>query len=195
MRVSREKFAENRQKIIQAAGVMFRENGFDGVGVADIMKACGLTHGGFYGHFQSKDELQVEVSRALVARVEVRWKELIAGSPDRPLEALVEHYVSWRAVDDPGNSCVFVSLMDEVGRSTGAVREIFNDGFEKLAAILADVVPGDTPEERRKNGFTTLSSMMGAVSLARAVQSRELAAQFLSSMREKLAPKSAPLKV
>jgi TetR/AcrR family transcriptional repressor of nem operon len=188
MRVSREKFAENRQKILETAGIMFRENGFNGVGVADIMKACGLTHGGFYGHFQSKEELQLEVSRALIARVEIRWKELIAKSPERPLEALLEHYVSWCAVDDPGNSCVFVSLMDEVSRSTGAVREIFNDGLSALVSILADIVPGDTPEERRKNGFTTLSSMMGAVSLARAVENRDLAGQFLSTMREKLAP-------
>ncbi|MGO7465227.1 TetR/AcrR family transcriptional regulator, partial [Rhizobium ruizarguesonis] len=62
MRVSREKFAENREKILSVAGVLFRENGFDGVGVADIMKAEGLTHGGFYGHFDSKDDLALEVS-------------------------------------------------------------------------------------------------------------------------------------
>ena len=194
MRVSREKFAENRQKIIDAAGVMFREKGFDRVGVADIMKACGLTHGGFYGHFDSKEDLQLEASRALVARVKVRWRELIAESPDRPLEALVEHYVSWHAVDDPGNSCVFVSLMEEASRSTGTVREIFNDGLSALVSILAEIVSGDTPEERLRNGFTTLSTMMGAVSLARAVESRELAAQFLSTTREKLAPAAAPLK-
>src|ERR1700752_3542616 len=114
MRVSREKFAENRQKILDVAGVMFREHGFDGVGVADIMKACGLTHGGFYGHFQSKEDLQLEVSRALIARVEIRWKALIAGAPDRPLEALLDHYVSWCTVDNPGASCVFVALMEEV---------------------------------------------------------------------------------
>ncbi|QPB19298.1 TetR/AcrR family transcriptional regulator [Rhizobium sp. 007] len=188
MRVSREKFAENRQKILEVAGVMFRENGFDGVGVADIMKACGLTHGGFYGHFQSKEELQLEVSRALIARVEVRWKALIADAPDRPLEALLDHYVSWCSVDNPGSSCVFVALMEEVSRSSGAVRETFNDGLSTLVDILAEIVPGETLEERRKNGFTTLSSMMGAVSLARAVENRELAGQFLSTMREKLAP-------
>ncbi|MEX2697137.1 TetR/AcrR family transcriptional regulator [Rhizobium mongolense] len=188
MRVSREKFAENRQKILEVAGVMFRENGFDGVGVADIMKACGLTHGGFYGHFQSKEELQLEVSRALIARVEVRWKALIADASDRPLEALLDHYVSWCSVDNPGSSCVFVALMEEVSRSSGAVRATFNDGLSTLVDILAEIVAGETPEERRKNGFTTLSSMMGAVSLARAVENRELAGQFLSTMREKLAP-------
>jgi TetR/AcrR family transcriptional repressor of nem operon len=188
MRVSREKFAENRQKILETAGVMFRENGFNGVGVADIMKACGLTHGGFYGHFESKEDLQLEVSRALITKVEIRWKELIAEAPDRPLEALLDYYVSWRAIDNPGSSCVFVALMEEVSRSSGAVREIFNDGLSTLVDILAEIVPGDTPEERFKNGFTTLSSMMGAVSLARAVENRELAGQFLSTMRKKLAP-------
>ncbi|TCU18746.1 TetR family transcriptional regulator [Rhizobium azibense] len=188
MRVSREKFAEHRQKILEVAGVMFRENGFDGVGVADIMKACGLTHGGFYGHFQSKEELQLEVSRALIAKVEVRWKALIADAPDRPLDALLDHYVSWLSVDNPGSSCVFVALMEEVSRSSGAVRETFNDGLSTLVDILAEIAPGETPEERRKNGFTTLSSMMGAVSLARAVENRELAGQFLSTMREKLSP-------
>ena len=188
MRVSREKFAENRQKILETAGVMFRESGFNGVGVADIMKACGLTHGGFYGHFQSKEDLQLEVCRALIARVEIGWKQLIAEAPDRPLEALLEHYVSWCAVDNPGSGCIFVALMEEVSRSSGAVREIFNDGLSTLVDMLAEIVPGDTPEERRKNGFTTLSSMMGAVSLARAVENRELAGQFLSTMREKLAP-------
>jgi len=82
MRVTREKFAENREKILTAASVLFRENGFDGVGVADIMKAAGLTHGGFYGHFESKDDLALEVSRKLIERVEERWRELIVGHPD-----------------------------------------------------------------------------------------------------------------
>ena len=121
MRVSRQKFAENREKILTAASVLFRENGFDGVGVADIMKAAGLTHGGFYGHFESKDDLALEVSRKLIERVEERWREQIASQPERPLQALLDHYIHWRTVDDPGGSCVFASLTQEVSRSEGAV--------------------------------------------------------------------------
>ncbi|KQV73337.1 TetR/AcrR family transcriptional regulator [Rhizobium sp. Root1220] len=184
MRVSREKFAENREKILDVAGVMFRESGFDGVGVADIMKAAGLTHGGFYGHFRSKDDLALEVSRALIDRVAVRWKAVIASTPDRPLDALVDHYISWLAVDDAG--CVFATLSQEVSRSQGAVRDTFDNGLATLVDILADIVPGEDNETRRRNGFTTLSSMMGAVILARAVRDRTLAGRFLSTMREQL---------
>jgi TetR/AcrR family transcriptional regulator, transcriptional repressor for nem operon len=188
VRVSREKFAENRGKIIDAAGILFRENGFDGVTVADIMKQAGFTHGGFYGHFQSKEDLQLEVSRTLVTKVEARWKTIIETATGDPLDALLDHYLSWCMVESPGTSCIFVALMEEVSRSSGAVREVFNDGFSALVDLLANIVPGETMEERRKNGFTTLSSMMGALSLARSVGDRELAAQFLSTMREKLSP-------
>ncbi|WP_454852121.1 TetR/AcrR family transcriptional regulator [Rhizobium binxianense] len=186
MRVSREKFAENREKILTAAGVLFRENGF-GVGVADIMKAAGLTHGGFYGHFESKDDLALEVSRKLIERVIERWKALIDSS-DRPLQALLDHYVHWRTVDDPGGSCVFATMIQEVSRSEGAVRAVFSDGLAALVETLVDIVPGETEEERRANATTTLSSMMGAVILARAVEDRALAGQFLATMRHKLDP-------
>jgi TetR/AcrR family transcriptional repressor of nem operon len=188
MRVSREKFAENREKILTAASVLFRENGFDGVGVADIMKAAGLTHGGFYGHFESKDDLALEVSRKLIERVEERWRELIVGHPDRPLQALLDHYIHWRTVDDPGGSCVFASLIQEVSRSEGAVRATFSEGLSTLVDVLKEVVPGATEEERRANATTTLSSMMGAVILARAVEDRALAEQFLVTMRRRLDP-------
>lgn len=188
MRVTREKFAENREKILTAASVLFRENGFDGVGVADIMKAAGLTHGGFYGHFESKDDLALEVSRKLIERVEERWRELIVGHPDRPLQALLDHYIHWRTVDDPGGSCVFASLIQEVSRSEGAVRATFSEGLSTLVDVLMEVVPGATEEERRANATTTLSSMMGAVILARAVEDRALAEQFLVTMRRRLDP-------
>ncbi|WP_337269268.1 TetR/AcrR family transcriptional regulator [Oryzifoliimicrobium ureilyticus] len=186
MRVSREKFAENREKIILVAGRMFRERGFDGVGVADIMKAAGFTHGGFYGHFQSKDELAIEVCKGLIAKVEDRWSEIIASNPARPLAALLEHYISWCMIDDPSDSCVFAALMHEVSRSEGEMRKVFNDGLSMLADLLAQIAPGATTQEKRKNGLTTLASMMGAINLARAVEDRALAAEILSSMREKL---------
>jgi TetR/AcrR family transcriptional repressor of nem operon len=186
MRVSREKFAENRENILKVAGVLFREQGFDGTGVAEIMKAAGLTHGGFYGHFESKEDLALEVSRALIEKVQVRWNQIIADADDRPLDALLDHYLSRCSVDDPGGSCVFASLAQEVGRSRGAVRAAFNDGLSALVDILSQIVPGVTEEERRSRGFTTLSAMMGAVILARAVESRELSDNFLFTARNAL---------
>jgi TetR/AcrR family transcriptional repressor of nem operon len=188
MRVSREKFAENREKILGVAGVLFLEKGFESTGVAEIMKAAGLTHGGFYGHFQSKEDLALEVSRALIERVKIRWNEIIAGAPGAPLDALLNHYLSRCSVDDPGGSCVFASLVQEVSRSQGAVRSTFNDGLSALVDILSEIVPGDSAQERRAKGFTTLSAMMGAVILARAVESRELSDNFLFTTRDALSP-------
>ncbi|MFS2153174.1 TetR/AcrR family transcriptional regulator [Rhizobium sp. Rhizsp42] len=188
MRVSREKFAENREKILGVAGVLFREKGFESTGVAEIMKAAGLTHGGFYGHFQSKENLALEVSRALIERVKVRWNEIITSAPDAPLDALLNHYLSRCSVDDPGGSCVFASLVQEVSRSQGAVRSTFNDGLSALVDMLSEIVPGDSAEERRAKGFMTLSAMMGAVILARAVESRELSDNFLFTTRDALSP-------
>src|SRR5580704_9178148 len=79
MRVSREKAAENRQRIIDAAGVLFRAKGFAGIGVADIMRAADLTHGGFYGHFASKDDLAAQASRRALARSAAKWERVAAG--------------------------------------------------------------------------------------------------------------------
>src|SRR5260221_14448270 len=92
MRVSRQKAAENRERIIDAAGALFREHGFDGIGVADIMKAAGLTHGGFYGHFESKDDLAAEACTAALSR---EWgKEAVKRSKGGGLEAIVKAYLS-----------------------------------------------------------------------------------------------------
>lgn len=128
------------------------------------------------------------MSRALIEKVKIRWNEIIASAPEAPLDALLNHYLSRCSVDDPGGSCVFASLAQEVSRSRGAVRETFNDGLSMLVDILSEIVPGETSEDRRVRGFATLSAMMGAVVLARAVESRELSDNFLYTTRDALSP-------
>ena len=86
MRVSRQKAAENRERIIDVAGALFREKGFDGIGVADIMKAAQLTHGGFYGHFASKDDLVAQASQRAMARAAMNWTNVTAGAPKIPTQ-------------------------------------------------------------------------------------------------------------
>ncbi|KAA1179270.1 TetR/AcrR family transcriptional regulator [Rhizobium tropici] len=188
MRVSREKFAENREKILAVAGELFREKGFDGIGVAEIMKAAGLTHGGFYGHFDSKDELACEASKALVTRSLERWKEVAASSPDQPLEALLAHYLSHRNVVEHATGCVFAALTQEVSRHGPKMQSTFTGGLMGLVEVLEEIVPGETPEERRRKAFASLSAMVGAVILARAMDSSELSQEFLSATRQELTP-------
>src|SRR6202451_3860100 len=84
MRVSRQRAAENRERIIDAAGALFREKGFNGIGVADIMKAADLTHGGFYGHFTSKNDLVAQASRRAMARAAINWEKVVAGAKTEP---------------------------------------------------------------------------------------------------------------
>src|SRR3954467_11321554 len=88
MKVTREEAARNRERIVEAAARRFRERGFEGIGVADLMKEAGLTHGGFYGHFESKEQLMAEALASAMARSRQRWAKRAAGSPGDPVGAL-----------------------------------------------------------------------------------------------------------
>ena len=126
MRVSREKAAENRERIIDAAGALFRAKGFDGIGVADIMKAADLTHGGFYGHFASKDDLIAQASKRAMARAATNWSKVTADAADDPYAALLKHYLSPRHRDDPGKGCAFAALSADAARCGKPVRAAFS---------------------------------------------------------------------
>lgn len=181
MRVSREQFAEHRKRILDVAGRLFRENGYAGIGVADIMKAAGLTHGGFYGHFESKDELAAEASRGALARTAERWSKLVKGAPERPLQALVRHYLSDRHRQDRAEGCVLASLGADAARQDKPVRAAFVEGLKPLINLLARIVPGRSAAIRRRRALSTLSEMVGAMVLARAVDDDKLAAEILEA--------------
>ena len=105
MRVSRQKAAENRERIIDAAGALLRANGFGGIGVADIMKAADLTHGGFYGHFNSKDDLVAQACRKVTAQAAENWQKTAAKSPERCLMRLCSRAICSRAIaTSPGKA-------------------------------------------------------------------------------------------
>jgi len=191
MRVSREKVAENRARILDVAGRLFREKGFEGVGVADIMKAAGLTHGGFYGHFGSKDQLAFEASQALVDKAAEHWTSVVQEAPADPLDALLDDYLCRRNVDAPGKSCIFAALTQDVSRHGPEMQSAFTGGLQALAGILEAIVPGETPQERRRHALASLSAMMGAVILARATDDAALADEFLSAVRETLSEPSS----
>src|SRR5580698_9400641 len=125
MRVSREKAAEHRDRIIDAAAALFRAKGFGGIGVADIMKAADLTHGGFYGHFASKDDLIAQASRRSMQRSAEVWRKVVAESGGDALAALLAHYVSPRHRDDPARGCAFAALGGDAGRCGKPVRDTF----------------------------------------------------------------------
>src|SRR5688500_15554793 len=107
MKVTREKAAQNRQRIVDVASRAFRARGLEGIGVADLMDAAGLTHGGFYGHFESKADLQAEACKAALDPAVARWQAAIDDSPDDALRSIVEGYLSERHRDSPAVGCAF----------------------------------------------------------------------------------------
>ena len=186
MRVSREKAAEHRERIIDAAAALFRSKGFDGVGVADIMKAADLTHGGFYGHFASKDDLIAQASRRSMARAAINWRKLVADAPDHPCAALLNHYLSPRHRDDPSQGCAFAALSGDAARYGKPVRKAFAEGLEPLIEVLAEVSGGRTKAARRRKAIATLAELIGALILARAVGDLALSDEILDAARREL---------
>jgi TetR/AcrR family transcriptional repressor of nem operon len=189
MRVSRQKAAENRERIIDAAGALLRANGFAGIGVADIMKAADLTHGGFYGHFNSKDDLVAQACRKVTAQAADNWRKTAAKSPDDAYAALLTRYLQPRHRDEPGQGCVFAALGADAARSGTVVQHAFADGLEPLIDLLAKSAPGATKAERRRRGVAAMAGLVGALLLARAVGTKgnkEFSDEILEATRREL---------
>jgi TetR/AcrR family transcriptional regulator, transcriptional repressor for nem operon len=186
MRVSREQAALNRERIIDAAGALFRAKGFGGVGVADIMKAADLTHGGFYGHFASKDDLVAQASKRAMGRAAANWERVVADAPDTPFAALLKNYLSERHRDDPGKGCVFAALAVDASRSGKVVRNAFAEGLEPLLNILAGAIPDRSKTARRRKAVAAMAALVGALELARATEGTPLSDEILEAARREL---------
>lgn len=174
MRVSRQQVEENKRTILEAAGRLFRERGFEAVTVTDVMKSAGLTHGGFYGYFKSKDDL---IARTLA--------ELQGGNEARPadLAAIVERYLSPEHRDDFGHGCPVAALASEVIRQPGGARREMTAGLKRQFERLAGVAPGLTEEQRRRAAIGNWSAMVGALILARMTDDPDLSNEVLSETR------------
>ena len=177
MKVSREQAAENRARVLVVAGKLFREKGFDGISVADIMKGAGLTHGGFYGHFASKDDLATEAcTRALGGD---DWAERVAGRPDPSLGAVVRGYLSPRHRDDLAHGCLFAALGSDAVRQPRAVRRAFTEAVRFRVDALLKLLPGRSADARRTRALATMAGLVGALVLSRAVDDPRLSDEIL----------------
>ena len=181
MRVSREKFAESRKRILDAAATLFRETGFDGIGLGDIMKAAGLTHGGFYGHFGSKEDLEAQALSLALARSVTDWSELVDSAAARPLAALAGQYLSPDHRENVGEGCPFAALGSDTARRGERVRSAFTAGLEPFLALLSNIIPGRCKAQRRRKAIAILAEMVGAIILARAVNNPALSDEILTA--------------
>ncbi|WP_404197591.1 TetR/AcrR family transcriptional regulator [Streptomyces tauricus] len=180
-RITKEDKARNRQNILEAAGRMFRSQGIDAVGIAELMKEAGLTHGGFYNHFASKNDLVVEVCGASFAASLGSLARTVEEGPDQdgsPLERVVAGYLSTAHRDAPDGGCPSASLVTDAGRHNEAVQSAYAEGVEGyLTGFAAELLreaeeKGQEldPGEARRRAMRLLSEMVGALTLARAVR-------------------------
>ena len=191
MKVTRQQVAKNRQRILEVAGKLFREKGFDGVSVADIMKSAGLTHGAFYGHFASKEDLAAQACANSVADTQDTWTALASDNPADQLGAIVSAYATPRHRDNLGGGCVLAALGAEAVRQRGAVRSAFTHGIRSTVAMLSMIAPGASNAAQREKALSTLAGLVGAVILARAADDTTLSDEILNAALATFGGKSA----
>lgn len=186
MKVTREQAAQNRERIVETAARLFRENGFDGIGVADLMKTAGLTHGGFYGHFPSKEALLGEAVGRALDGAGGGWQALMAAHPGDPLGAVARSYLSGAHRDNPGLGCAISALGADIARAGPAVQEGVTTRVADQLDLLAGVAPGATAADKRRKAIGTYAAMIGALVLARAVSDRALSEEILETVAASL---------
>lgn len=174
MRVSREQVALNRAKILEAAGMLFRARGYDAVTVADVMNAAGLTHGGFYGYFKSKDELIAQTLAHVFAQGE-------AGNAD--LARFAAAYLSPAHRDDVAAGCPTAALGAETVRQTPEARAVMAAGLKKQIERYSAGHTGKEAAKARRNVIGAWSAMLGAVILARLIDDPTLSDEVLEETR------------
>jgi TetR/AcrR family transcriptional repressor of nem operon len=185
MRYSREHKLETHARIVKKASVRLREKGAYGIGVADLMKEAGLTHGGFYAHFDSREALVVEAFAYAMDHATERWRKLAAGMPpDKRLATLVESYLTTAHRDDPGHGCAVPTLGAEIARESPKTRKAFAARLEQMIDMMAEQIPDLPPKAARKQAMATIATMMGTLVMARIAGSGEFSDQILAAGRE-----------
>jgi TetR/AcrR family transcriptional repressor of nem operon len=184
MRVSRVRAAENRQTVIDVASRLFREHGFDGIGLKDLMKGAGLTQGGFYKQFASKDDLAAQASRRALESASDRVSAAAAANPEDPLGAVIAFYLSTEHREERMDGCPLVALGSDAARQGADVKASFEAGIREYLEMLGRLIGEADGEEPGGKAMAMLSTMVGAVLLSRAVNDERLSKQFLQAAAE-----------
>ena len=185
MRYSREHKLETHARIVKKASVRLRERGAHGVGVADLMKEAGLTHGGFYAHFDSREALVVEAFAYAMDRSTERWRKLAEQMPpEQRLATIVESYLTPLHRDDPGHGCAVPALGAEIARESSKTRKAFAAKLEQMIDMMADQILDVPRKSARKQAMAALATMMGTLVLSRIAGSGEFSDEILASGRE-----------
>ncbi|MCK1642356.1 TetR/AcrR family transcriptional regulator [Bradyrhizobium sp. 157] len=179
MRVSRIQAAENREAVINVASRLFRECGFDGIGLKDLMKGAGLTQGGFYKQFASKEDLAAQASRRALESATLRWSAATAAKPEDPLGAVIAFYLSTEHREEKMDGCPVVALGSDAARQGSDVKASFEAGIKSYLELLGRLIAETNGEEPDGKAMVILATMVGALTLSRVVNDPDLAQAFL----------------
>lgn len=196
-RVSKQQTEINRRTITEASSRLFRERGIKGVSVSDLMSAAGLTHGGFYGHFESKDALAAHVCRSAFERSAEKWRARAAASSggDSAKAGLAERYLSVEACKNPGASCPAAALAIDMAREPvdAPVRAAFATGVEALMDVLASMQQKGDASTDRQQALADFATMLGALVLARATAGYPISNEFLAAGKQRIVTPPKPV--
>jgi TetR/AcrR family transcriptional regulator, transcriptional repressor for nem operon len=184
MRKSKQEAAKTRERIVTVAAEEFREHGIVATGLADLMSAAGLTHGGFYRHFDSKDELIKEASAAALATM-LDGLAAAAGRRGRTgLKTVAAKYLSTEHRDHPREGCPLAALGSELARADAEIRDAATAGFLRLVDILAEQFDPTHPSEGKKKASVAAVTMIGALTMSRIVTDAALSNSILRNAEE-----------
>jgi len=195
MRYSKEHKQETHARIVKKASVRLREKGAHGIGVADLMKEAGLTHGGFYAHFDSREALVIEAFAYAMDRANERWRKVAEQTPpEKRLASIVESYLTPLHRDDPGHGCAVPTLGAEIARESPKTRKAFAGKLEQMIDMMADQILDVPRKTARKQAMAALATMMGTLVLSRIAGNGEFSDEILGAGRDAVLGRAAPPK-
>lgn len=185
MKVSKAKSIENRELVLDTAATMFRQYGFDGIGISDVMKKAGLTVGGFYNNFESKEDLIAQACDKLFNQSQKRWQAHI-DNPEivDPLKRIGSSYLSAKHRDDLSTTCIYSTLGAEVPRREPTVQQVFAQNIASTINLLSTLADGETEDEKRANAIAMFTQWVGALMLSRAASASPISDEILAVARK-----------
>ena len=186
MGYSKAQKARTHKRIVAIASRRFREKGLAGFGIAELMKEAGLTVGGFYKHFDSRDALVVEAVRSAFGDWQRRVDAAASGGPPVSYAKLIDDYLSDAHRKNPSTGCAFSALAPEIARSDKRIRALTSDQVKADLDLIAGVLPGRNKRAARSKAILTFSALVGAMSLARAVSDEALSQEILKTVADLL---------
>lgn len=183
---SRAEKAKTHERIVRIASKRFREKGLAGFGIAELMKEAGLTVGGFYKHFDSREELVAEAVSSAFGGWKRRVDTAKAGGSSVSLAKLIDNYLNDAHRDHPGTGCAFSALAAEIGRSDKRTRALTTEQVRNDIQLIESLIPDKDPHAARSQAILTFSALVGAMSLARAASDEALSREILKTVAERL---------